>query len=123
MYIQKKIFSFIICGTILLLLYVHVQTEIFRVSYSIGKKERELVQLSEQYKIARFRNERLRSPEFLDKQMKHCSLDLTNPKVADVIKVKIDKVMTPAIEPKMPAKTGFLAALSAVKEAQAKPSK
>ena len=119
---SKRTFSFLIAGTMLLLFYVHEQIAIFQVSYSIEKKEREVARLSEEYKIARFRIARLRSPDVLSKRMKETSLDLTTPKDQEVIKILKPKIVSEESKTTLPAPFQFQSWLHLIKEAQAKTS-
>ncbi len=120
---SKRIFSFLILGTLLLLLYVHEQIVIFQVSYSIEKKERQVARLSEDYKIAKFRAARLRSPDVLNKRMKELSLDLTSPKDREVIKITKPQIVSEqTTKTTAPAPFQFQSWLHLIKEAQAKTS-
>ncbi|MBI4394991.1 MAG: hypothetical protein HY583_02225 [Candidatus Omnitrophica bacterium] len=120
---SKCTYTFLIFGTLALLLYVHEQTAIFQVSYSIEKKEREIARLSEQYKTCKFKVARLRSPHVLSERMKKLSLNLTTPKDQKIIRVL--KMKTLPLEPQVrwPAPLQFLSLIHFVKEAQAKTSK
>lgn len=123
MRLSRRIFSLLILSTFLLLFYVHIQTTIYQVSYSIEKKEREIAQLSENYKIAKFRAARLRSPRVLSERMKKLSLDLAAPKDQELIRVIKTKVVTPEVETGWYGPFRNLAWLNPIKEAQAKSSK
>ena len=123
MRLSKRTFFFLILGTFVLLFYVHVQTAIFQISYSIEKKEREIAELSEDYKIAKFRVARLRSPHVLSERMKKLSLDLTTPRDQELIRVVRTKVVTPRIETSWYGPFRNLAWLNPIKEAQAKSPK
>ncbi len=120
---SKRTFSFLILGTLLLLVYVHEQIAIFQVSYSIEKKERTVARLSEEYKNAKFRVAHLRSPDVLNKRMKAASLDLTTPKDRKVIKiVKPQIIQEQTTKTALPAPFQFQSWLHFIKEAQAKTS-
>ena len=120
---SKRTFSFLILGTFLLLSYVHEQIAIFQVSYSIEKEERQVARLSEEYKTAKFRVARLRSPDVLNKRMKKLSLDLTTPKDRKVIKViKPQTISEQTAKATLPAPFQFQSWLHLIKEAQAKTS-
>lgn len=116
-------FGLLMTVTVMLLVYVHIYTETYRLSYDIQKGETKLAQLSEQYKIARFRVSRLHSPNYLNKKLKEKSLQLITPKAAEVIKITLPKAVEAPIEPVTPVKYNFLSWISTMKEAQAKPSK
>lgn len=119
---SKRAVTFLILGTLLLLLYVHEQVAVFQVSYSIERKEREVARLSEEYKTSKFNLACLRSPQVLSARMKKMSLDLTMPTDQEVVKI---------LKPKAPTlsnmKTAFeqqpfrfLSLSHFIKEAQAK---
>ena len=110
-------------GTLLLLLYVHEQVSILQASYAIEKKEREMVRLSEDYKVAKFRVARLRSPAVLNQRMKELSLNLTIPTDQEVVKVLRLKTVPADTKVSWPAPIRFASWLPFVKEAQAKTSK
>lgn len=119
MEITKRTFGYLILATFLLLLYVHEQTCIFQVSYAIQKKEREVAELNETYKLSKFRVARLRSPHVLNQRLKQLSLDLTTPTEQEIIRVlkpKIEQAKTSQIT--WPAPMNLLSHF--VKEAQAK---
>ena len=81
-----------------------------------------MVRLSENYKTAKFRVARLRSPHVLSQRMKALSLDLTLPKdqtVVRVLKIKAAPTETKAV---LPLPFQLLSWLHFVKEAQAKTS-
>ena len=120
---SKRTFAFLILGTLALLLYVHEQVAIIQVSYSIEKKEREVARLSEDYKTARFKVARLRSPHVLNERMKKLSLDLTAPTDQKVLRVLKRKAVPVETEVRWPAPFQFLSLFHFVKEAQAKTSK
>ncbi|MBI4357918.1 MAG: hypothetical protein HY584_01340 [Candidatus Omnitrophica bacterium] len=123
MRLSKRTFFFLILATLMLLFYVHFQTGVFRVSYSIEKQEREIAKLNEAYKIAKFRVARLRSPRVLSERMKKFSLDLTSPKDQEFIRVLKPKAVTTRVEAGWHGPFQTLAWLNLIKEAQAKSSK
>ncbi len=116
-------FAILMTGTVMLLVYVHVYTETYRLSYSIQKKETRLAQLGEDYKIAQFRVSRLRSPQYLNQKLKEKPLQLITPKAAEIIKISLPKPIETPMEPMAPVKYNFLSWVSSMKEAQAKTSK
>ena len=120
---SKRTFKLLAVGTALVLLYVHGQVAILRVSYSIQKKEKEVAYLSENYKVMRFQLERLQSPSFLDRQLKQRSLNLAVPRQREVL-----KILTPRTNPsssglEMHVKSQPFSWAGLIKEAQAKTSK
>ncbi len=123
MELSKRTFTLLILGTLFLLLYVHEQTSIFQVSYSIERKEREVARLSEDYKTAKFYLARLRSPHILSQRMKELSFTLTIPKDQEMVKILKPKSLPVQREVTWPAPFQFLSLLHFVKEAQAKTSK
>ena len=110
-------------ATALVLLYVHQETAVLRVSYSIEKKERELARLSEEYKTIHYQVARLRSPSFLNRQMKEHALNLTTPKVIEMVKVPMQKISVSPAQVNAPVKSSFFSWFGSIKEAQAKTSK
>ncbi|MBI1977835.1 MAG: hypothetical protein HYS55_03685 [Candidatus Omnitrophica bacterium] len=121
MEISKRTFIYLVIATIALLLYVHEQVSIYQVSYDIGKKERELARLTEEYKTFKFRVARLRSPHVLSERMKRASLDLAIPEDQEVIRILKLRVAAPETrEGKWSAPFQFLSLLHFVREAQAK---
>lgn len=122
MEISKKTFGYLITVTFLLLLYVHEQTSILHVSYSIQKKEREVAQLSETYKLAKFRVARLRSPQALNHRLKELSFDLTTPTEQEIIRILKPKIESLSSEKTAGSSSHFFPWLNLIKEAQAKTS-
>ncbi len=109
--------------TLMLLAYVHEQTSIYRVSYAIQAKNRELGRLKEDHKLAKFALTQLRSPTTLSRRAREASLDLTVPKDHQVVRVLKTRVATAQVE-----SGGFdrflpMNWLRFMKEAQAKTSK
>ena len=120
MELSRRLFCNLILGTLLLLLYVHEHVVVLQASYSIEKKERELARLSEDYKVAKFRVLRLRSPHVLNQRMKELSLNLILP--TDQQLIKILKLKSAPVEEAVSwrAPIQFMSWLHFVKEAQAK---
>ncbi|OGW85883.1 MAG: hypothetical protein A3C35_06720 [Omnitrophica bacterium RIFCSPHIGHO2_02_FULL_46_11] len=119
---SKRTVTFLILGTLLLLLYVHEQVSIFQVSYSIERKEREIARLSEEYKTAKFNLARLRSPRLLSERMKKMSLDLgipTDQEIVTILKPKLQPLSHTSPMLDQPA-FRFLSLVHFVKEAQAR---
>ena|SRR3989338_3565889 len=125
MILSKQTFKFFLLGTILILLYVHQQTAILRLSYSIEKKEKQLVTLNENYKMARYQRARLRSPAFLNREMKKRALNLTNPKAVEVVNISMPRMSAAPVSVggTWPVKSPLLSWIGSIKEAQAKTSK
>lgn len=123
MELTKRMVVGLTVGTLLLLLYVHEQVSILQVSYSIGRKEREAVRLSEDYKTAKFRVARLRSPQALGQRLNELSLDLIIPTNQEVVTILKPVAPSVEVEPGWPAPVRFASWLPFVKEAQAKTSK
>lgn len=120
MELSKRTFGFLILVTFALLLYVHQQISIFRVSYSIQKKEAEFAKLSEDYKLTKFKVARLRSPHVLNQRMKQLSLDLTTPTEQEIIRVLKPKLAPEETKMSWPDPIQFLSWFHFMKEAQAK---
>ncbi len=120
MELSKRTFGFIIAITFALLFYVHQQISIFRVSYTIQKKEIEVARLSEAYKLVKFRVARLYSPHVLSQRMKQLSLDLTTPTEQEIIRVLKPKMVPQENKVAWSDPVQFLSWLHFIKEAQAK---
>ena len=120
MELSKRTFGLIIAITLALLFYVHQQISIFRVSYTIQKKEIEVARLSEAYKLVKFRVARLYSPHVLSQRMKQLSLDLTTPTEQEIIRVLKPKMVPQENKVAWSDPVQFLSLLHFIKEAQAK---
>ena len=73
--------------TLLLLLYVHGQVSLFRLSYQIDDEADKVVQKTEAYRRLRFEIDQLRAPRRLEKKINDLSMDLALPKEIQVIKM------------------------------------
>lgn len=116
----KKMFSTLFVVTFALILHVHTQTAIFRVSYSIQKKEKEMAVLSDEFKLKNFEVSKLHSLNYLDKRMKEMKLNLVMPKEVKV--VSIPQVPQSRITEAPILQKGIFSFVSLIKEAQAKTS-
>ncbi len=76
--------------TLLLLVYVHEQVSLVRISYLLDSKSDALVRMSEEYRQLKFEVDQLKAPRLLEEKMKNLSLDLTLPQ-------EIHVVRTPAV--------------------------
>lgn len=117
---NKRIFSLLMIVTVALLLYVHEQISLFRVSYSIQAKERQVAELGESYKLAKFRVARLRSPEVLSQRMKQLSLNLTTPTEQEIIRILKPQLVSQEQTMKWPDPIHFLSWFHFIQDAQAK---
>ncbi len=72
--------------TFLLLLYVHEQIALVRVSYLIDSKSIQVNQLSEEYRQIKFEVDQLKAPQLLQEKMKNLSMQLTLPQEIHIIK-------------------------------------
>ena len=122
MELNKRTFSYFIVITFALLLYVHQQISIYQVSYAIQKKEGEAAKLSEDYKLAKFRAARYRSPHFLNQRMKELSMDLTTPTDQEIIHILRPKIVPQETKVSWPDPVQLLSWFHFIKEAQAKTS-
>ncbi len=81
----------IICGILivssLFLLYVHGQTALFELSYTIDKHSKIVMRESEEYRRLKFEVEQLKAPLLLEGKMKEMSLELGLPKEVRVVRV------------------------------------
>jgi hypothetical protein len=117
----KRTFLAAVLITLSLLAYVHQQTAILRISYSIGTKERELARLSEEYKQAKFRLSSLKSPQALSRRLAHTPLKLTSPKAREIIRVLKPIPAAPEVEaPVWFLRSPLLFWLNPIREAQAR---
>lgn len=103
-------------------MYVHEHISIYRTSYAIESKEREVARLHEEYKLAKYALSRLRSPDMLSQRLQETSLDLTIPQEHEVIKLLRAKMLSSRVENSGPVRFAFLPLLQFSKEAQAKTS-
>lgn len=78
--------------TLLLLVYVHEQIALVRVSYLIDAKSVEYSRLSEEYRRIKFEVDQLKAPRLLEEKMKNLSLQLTLPQEIHVIKTPAPKL-------------------------------
>ena len=123
MALNNRTFLILIVVTIMLLVYVHEHVSIFQVSYLIEKKERELAQLSEDYKKAKFDLTRLRSPNVLKQKLEHSKLDLTTPRAAEIVRVLKPRELDQMVKPDFTIRGQFLSWMSFMRDAHAKMSK
>lgn len=72
--------------TLLLLLYVHEQIALVRVSYLMDAKSVQLNRLVEEYRQIKFEVDQLKAPRLLEEKMKNLSMTLTLPQEIHVIK-------------------------------------
>ena len=80
--------------TFLLLLYVHEQVSLVRVSYLIDAKSDVLNRMSEDYRQIKFEVDQLKAPRLLEEKMKTLSLDLTLPQEIHVVRTPAPKLAT-----------------------------
>lgn len=78
--------------TLLLLLYVHEQIALVRVSYLIDAKSVQFNRLSEEYRQIKFEVDQLKAPRLLEEKMKNLSMQLTLPQEIHVIKTPAPKL-------------------------------
>jgi len=125
---MKNLMSLIVSITFVMLCYVHLQTEVFRVSYSIAEKEKRLSQLSDHYRELRFEVSKLKSLNYLDKKRREKDVALVAPEKVRTIRIPmaspritedpgISSEYTPIL------KKSLTSVLGVIKEAQAKMSR
>ena len=90
-----------------LLLYVHEQISLFRVSYILDNRSEKLSQMSEEYRQLKFELDQLKAPRLLEEKIKDLSLDLALPKEVRVFKVTPTPVSETLIQ-NIPTKTSPL---------------
>lgn len=71
----------------ILLLYVHEQVEVLRVSYRIYQKSSQLAERAEEFRRLKFGVAQLRSPQNLEKKLEDLSFPLTLPREIQVLRV------------------------------------
>ena len=81
-----KIISGVGLLTLLLLVYVHEQVALVRVSYLIDSKSAALSRMSEEYRQLKFDVDQLKAPRLLEEKMKTLSLDLALPQEIHVVR-------------------------------------
>lgn len=108
----------------LMLLYVHEQVALFRISYQLDAKSEKLARLSEDYRKVKFEVDQLRAPRLLEQKMKDMQIELALPKEVQVVKIPAAAPLTPESLPNVslkPLSDGLLDFLGRwVKIAQAK---
>ena len=72
--------------SIFLLLYVHEQIALLRISYTLEDKSEKLVRLSEEYRRLKFDLDQLKAPRLLEAKIKEMQLNLTLPNEVRVLK-------------------------------------
>jgi hypothetical protein len=118
----KRTFTLLGLTTLLLLAYVHEQTSIYHLSYSIVAKERKLTELNEAYKVAKFSLTEVRSPGSLSERAEAAALQLTIPQSHEVVTVfKVKSALPSAEQPRVIAHP-FFSWFQFIKVAQAKTS-
>lgn len=70
-----------------LLLYVHEQVEVLRISYRIHERSTDLTRRAEEFRRLRYEVDQLRSPQSLERKLQHLPLSLTLPKEIQVLRV------------------------------------
>lgn len=98
--------------TAVLLLYVHQQVEILRVSYRIHAKSLRLAKDTEDLRRLKFEVERMRSPNLLQKRLEHLSLPFTLPKQVEVIHIPQASTLSSEAKGLSSGRRTFLAASS-----------
>ena len=92
----------------LMLLYVHEQVALFRISYQLDAKSEKLARLSEDYRKVKFEVDQLRAPRLLENKMKELSLNLALPKEVRVIRIPAaEKVEVPVTRLSIPTQDRF----------------
>lgn len=118
---MKKIFkilmmiaSIVICA----LLYVALQIELYRVSYSIQKKTQALVQVQDSFEKARVSLFKLKALDILEKRIQQSDMELGLPSEVKTVEVELPETNIPIL----PVETGKspFSLLQFVREAQAK---
>jgi len=121
--VPRSIYLGLILSMLGLLGFVHQQTSIYRISYSITAKERELTRLHEEFTQAKVRLAELRSPNALRARAEEVSLDLTIPKDQEVIRLLRMRPIASRTAPERIIGLPFMSWFRFIKEAQAKTSK
>ncbi len=119
----KKLFAGLLLLTLALLLHVHMQVSIFKVSYAIQKNNKLFAELSDEFRLQRYELSKLYSPSYLDKRKKEMNLKLTVPREIKVVMVPEFKIAdTAVIEAPPIIRQGLFSFANFIKEAQAKTS-
>ncbi len=90
-----KILLGIVGLAFLLLLYVHEQVSLFRVSYLLDDRADTLSRLSEEYRSLKFEVDQLKAPRLLEEKIKLLSMDLTLPQEIRVVRTLAPKLEAP----------------------------
>ena len=88
-----KIIFVIMFVSALLLLYVHEQIALFRISYRMDDRAELLTRKSEEYRQLRFEVEQLKAPRLLEEKIKERQFNLALPKEIRVVRVPIAPVV------------------------------
>lgn len=107
-------------ATVALLLLVHTQVSIFRVSYQIQEKKKTLAVLSDEYRVKQSEVSKLHSLSYLDQKRSEMKLDLVVPKEVKVISVPADRTIPREVPLSPVIQKGLFSFVQLVKEAQAK---
>lgn len=82
-----KILLGVLVFSILPLLYVREQVNLFHLSYQIEAQTTKLANLSEEYRKLQYEVDQLKAPRLLEEKMKSLNLDLTLPQEIRVVRV------------------------------------
>lgn len=77
--------------SLMMLLYVHEQVMVFRISYRLHEKSSQLTRKSDEYRKLKFEVDQLKAPRLLEERLKGQTLELSLPEEVRV--VKIPKIM------------------------------
>ncbi len=106
--------SIVVCA----LLYVALQIELYRVSYSIQKKTQSLVQVQDSFEKARVSLFKLKALDILEKRIQEADMDLGLPSEVKTVEMKLLETSIPSLPVEI-GKSPF-SLLQFVREAQAK---
>ncbi len=90
-----KVMACVFAVCFFMLLYVHEQISLIRVSYLLDVKSDKLAKMTEEYRQVKFEVDQLKAPRLLEQKIKQLSLDLTLPQEIRVIKMPASRLEVP----------------------------
>lgn len=92
---MSKVLGFTVLLTACMVLYVHGQIAIFKISYEIHEKSRSLEERSEAFRQVKYEVEKLKAPQRLEQKIQQLNLDLSWPREVQVVRIPSIPVSNP----------------------------
>ncbi len=80
----------------LLVLYVHAQIQLFRISYVLDRSAKKEVELSEKYRFLKYQLDQMKAPRLLEEKLGELQFDLTLP--AEIRVIRLEQPVFSAIQ-------------------------